>query len=161
LHWPYWYVGIFGWHYVFEAAPVWCLVVALALRAAGQAWWLARRDLLFVWTAGLIGLAWAGCDFASDENGATRLQQGIGVIRHPRRQQGAFQAWIAQTVTPPALVLVDQPHDGPQVDYVVNHAGLTAPVLLGRYRAGITDPVTMAHDFPRQQVYVANPERGT
>jgi hypothetical protein len=38
VHIPYWFEGIMGWHYVFESAPLWLLLVAEATRRLCSAW---------------------------------------------------------------------------------------------------------------------------
>lgn len=160
IHWPYWYAGIFGWHYVFEAAPLWCLLAGCYAARCLRDWHRWRRGVLAWWSLGLIGLAWCGLYAPLGEEGTSRWTKGINVLAYPRRQHGEFVRWIEAAIPErPALVLIEGPHDGQQLDYVVNHAGLTSPLLFGRFRAGQTDAAVVAARFPERAVYRCDPER--
>ncbi|HET6422618.1 MAG TPA: hypothetical protein VFG20_02980, partial [Planctomycetaceae bacterium] len=106
------------------------------------------------WAAGLLVIAWLGMYVDAGEAWAARWQKGVGVIAYPRRQHALFQAALQRDVTRrPALVLVDGPHDGQQLDYVTNHAGLNAPVIIGRDRRGPASWEEIAAAFPRRSLY--------
>ncbi len=154
FHWPYWYVGIFGWHYVFETAPVWCLLLAYVGRSLQQTWTAQRRVLLPIWAAGLLVIAWIGMYVDAGEAWGSRWKSGIGVMAYPRHQYAAFHEVLRRDVTDlPALVLVDGSHDGQQLDFVTNHAGLSRPLILGRYRAGKVDWQAISSAFPTRHLY--------
>ncbi len=160
IHWPYWYAGIFGWHYVFEAAPLWCLLAGCHFARCVLDWSRWRRGVLTWWTLGLFLLAWSGMYLTLADTWTARWVKGVNVLVFPRRQQGDFRRWIEQAVPErPALVLVEGPHDGQQLDFVTNHAGLTAPLLFGRLRAGQTDARAVAARFPERAVYRCDPEQ--
>ncbi len=153
FHWPYWYAGIFGWHYVYETGPLWCLLLAYVGRCLQLTWSAQRRDLMPIWAAGFLGLAWWGMYVDAGEAWTSRWTKSIAVVAFPRQQHASFLADLQRDVTErPALVLVDGPHDGQQLDFVTNHAGLTAPLLLGRYRAR-TDLEAIATAFPARHLY--------
>ncbi len=154
FHWPYWYVGIFGWHYVFESAPLWCLLLAYVGRCLQQTWTAQQRDLLPIWSAGFLAIAWIGMYVDAGDAWTSRWKKGISVMAYPRQQYAAFQEVLRREVTErPALVLIDGPHDGQQLDFVINHAGLTAPVLLGRFREGQTAVAAIAIAYPDRKLY--------
>jgi hypothetical protein len=89
------------------------------------------------------------------ETWPARWMNGVASIRYPRRQHAEFRRWLKQRIgDEPALVLVDAGSMNPHLDLVVNDAGLTGPLLLGRYRPGVTDPAEIARDFPDRTVYV-------
>ncbi|HET6424934.1 MAG TPA: glycosyltransferase family 39 protein, partial [Planctomycetaceae bacterium] len=92
LHWPYWYAGIFGWHYVYETAPLWCLLLGYAGRCLQQTWTAEGRTWMPLWAAGLLVIAWLGMYVDAGEAWAARWQKGVGVIAYPRRQHALFQA---------------------------------------------------------------------
>lgn len=153
-HWPYWYAGIFGWHYVYETAPLCCLLLAYIGRCLQRTWTLQDRVLLPFWAAGFLGLAWLGMYVDAGEAWASRWQKAIGVIAFPRQQYAGFREILRRDVTQlPALVLVDGPHDGQQLDFVTNQAGLHAAVLLGRLRDGQTDLSAIAAAYPQRHLY--------
>jgi hypothetical protein len=155
FHWPYWYAGIMGWHYVFETAPLWCLLFGLVSSQLIGQWWADRRVLLPVWWCGLLVIAWAGMYLPLSETWPARWMNGVASIRYPRRQHAEFRRWVTQRIgEEPALVLVDATSMNPHLDLVVNDAGLAGPLLVGRYRPGQTDLAEVAAAFPDRAVYL-------
>ncbi|MBC8117537.1 MAG: glycosyltransferase family 39 protein [Candidatus Saccharimonas sp.] len=161
VHVPYWYVGIMGWHYVFESAPLWCLLLAAATRSLFAAWTDTRHSGLKIWWLCLIGLSLAGSYFGLAGLWQPRIERGINTIAHPRRQQAEVRRWIEASVTErPALVLIDQHEtEASHLDFITNEPGLASAILLARLRAGVTDLSEIARDFPDRSVYVASPHR--
>ncbi len=161
VHVPYWYVGIMGWHYVFESAPLWCLLLAAATQSLFAAWTTARRGGLKIWWLCLIGLSLAGSYFGPAGLWRPRIEDGIGSIAHPRQQQAEVRRWIEASVDErPALVLIDQHEtEASHLDFVTNDPGLTSEILLAHLRLGETDLAAITRDFPDRSVYVASPHR--
>lgn len=158
IHWPYWYVGIMGWHYVFETAPLWCLLLGHAARRLRTGWMAAQRPALWGWFCVLLPLAWSGMYATMSEDWSARWMRGCGSIIFPRQEHARFRELVRQVVgTSPALVLIDPTASNPHLDLVVNDAGLDAPVLYGRFRPGQTDLPAVIEAFPDRLVYVARP----
>lgn len=165
IHVPYWYSGIMGWHYVFETAPLWCLVLGLVTHHFCSEWRIAGRWLMSTWWAVLL-LVSLGADFlpnsvmSSMTSKPARVYTGIGSIRHPRRQYAEFDRWLdSNAIRRPALVLIEFDPDDQHVDYVVNTPGLNASILRGRFRPGISDLNAIVRDFPDRYVYLCQPSR--
>lgn len=160
-HVPYWYVGIMGWHYVFETAPLWCLLLAAATQRLFAEWTHSRRNGLKLWWFGLLALSLAGNYTAPTGGWKPRIFRGINALAHPRRQQSETRRWIEATVKErPALVLVDQSEtEASHLDFVTNEPGLSGDILLGRIPRRDTDLSAIARDFPNRSVFVANPKR--
>jgi hypothetical protein len=158
-HWPYWYVGIMGWHYVYETVALWMLLWA---DFAAKFWSSAvkgRQWSRCVWLLGLPWLAWSGMYLSLGEEWPARWERGVGSMQFPRQQQAAFREWVAENVgDQPALVLIDPTGSNPHLDYVVNHAGLTDAIWYGRYRPGQTDLREIIAAFPERQVYLVEPD---
>jgi hypothetical protein len=151
LHAPYWYVGIMGWHYVFESVLLWCLIVGGATALLTADW--QRRGIrgLSMWWCGLLMLSVTA-------NFQYRIRDGIGALRYPRQRHADLRHWIEARVDQrPALVLIEQ--NDPHLDLVVNEPGLSADLLLGRYRPGKTDVKQIRRDFPDRSLYVTCPDR--
>ena len=161
VHVPYWYVGIMGWHYVFESAPLWCLLLAAATRSLFDGWSHSRHGGLKIWWLGLIGLSLVGSYFGPAGVWRPRIEDGIGSLAHPRRQQAEVRRWIeASVMDRPALVLVNQHEtEASHLDFVTNDPGLATEILLARLRGGEADLAAIARDFPSRSVYVASPHR--
>ena len=163
VHVPYWYVGIMGWHYVFESAPLWCLLLAAVTQSLFAGWTHSRHSGLKTWWLGLIGLSLIGSYFGPAGLWQPRIEDGIGSLAHPRRQQAEVRRWIEASVSErPALVLLDQHEtEASHLDFVTNDPGLTSEILLGRLRTDATDLSAIVRDFPDRSIYVANPHRKT
>jgi hypothetical protein len=161
FHWFYWYAGIMGWHYVFETAPLWCLLCGQMLDLLWRQWRSEGRAVLPVWCCGLLALAWGGmyCDLSDDW--PARWRRSWLAIEHPRQQHAGFRRWASQAaIDGPALVLVDHSGLGSHLDFVINSPGLTGPLLIGRYRPGQTDVAQIVRDFPDRRVFLCRPARG-
>ncbi len=160
-HVPYWYVGIMGWHYVFETAPLWCLLLAIATQRLFAEWTHSRRNGLKLWWFGLLALSLAGNYMAPTGGWKPRIFRGINALVHPRRQQYETRRWIEATVKErPALVLVDQSEtEASHLDFVTNDPGLAGDILFGRMPPRDTDLSSIARDFPNRSVFVINPKR--
>lgn len=163
VHVPYWYVGIMGWHYVFESAPLWCLLLGMVTQCLFVNWSHSRHVGLKVWWLGLIGLSLAGSYVAPTGLWRPRIEDGIGSLAHPRRQQAEVRRWIEASVSErPALVLLDQTEtEASHLDFVTNDPGLTSEIILGRLRTNETELSAIVRDFPDRSVYVASPHRKT
>ena len=154
IHIPYWYVGIMGWHYVFETAPLLCLAMGLGSDLLLREWAYKERWLMPTWWAILFVISLAGDYLPLPGINPPRISLGIGSIHFPRQRYAGFNAWLEESVTiRPALVLIENDPD-PHVDYIDNLPGLKAPVLRGRYRPGKTDLDQIAKDFPDRAIYL-------
>ena len=158
IHIPYWYSGILGWHYVYESAPLWLLLLAgLSIRCADD--WRRRGCPALPWWWGAIVLvsAW-GTSFGLPGVCDSRLEKGLGSLIYPKQKHAEFRAMVESRATErPALVLVAPDPEDTHLDYVVNLPGLSADVLLGRYRPGQTDLDAVVRDFPDRTVYLCRP----
>ncbi|WP_397570372.1 ArnT family glycosyltransferase [Schlesneria sp. T3-172] len=167
IHIPYWYVGIMGWHYVFESVLGWCLILGAVTDVLCRQWSVMGRWLLPSWwkaflcvsiLAVYVPLGWIGLPASS----APRVAAGIASIRFPRRQYAEFNRWLDRGVQErPALVLIETDPDNQHVDYVVNSPGLTDPILRGRFRSKSSDVRQIQADFPDRTIYLCDPKRQT
>lgn len=151
LHAPYWYVGIMGWHYVFESVLLWCLIVGGATCLLTSDWQRRGINGLSMWWYALLMVS-------VTVNFQYRIHDGIGSLRYPRQRHAELRQWIEARVDQrPALVLIEQ--NDPHLDLVVNEPGLSNGLLLGRYRPGKTDLKQIRQDFPERSLYVTCPDR--
>lgn len=159
VHWAYWYVGIMGWHYVYETTAAWGLLFAFHGARLVEGTSPHGRIWRGVWLAGMLGLAYAGIYGTFGEAWPSRWREGISTLAYPRRQHAAFEAWVMELVGEgPALVLIDPTGSNPHLDYVVNDAGLSNRILYGRYRPGRTDLAAVVAAFPDRRVFLVQPD---
>lgn len=161
IHWPYWYVGIMGWHYIFESAPLWCLLLGHATTRLFDRWVSDGLGWLRGWW--LIGpvLAWSSMYVTIPDVWQARRDRGMDSIAFPRKEHANFRQRVSEIVGPePALVLIDPAGGNSHLDLVVNDAGLNGHILYGRYRPGKTDLQKVVVAFPHRRVYLASPSTG-
>jgi len=167
FHVPYWYVGIMGWHYVFESAPLWCLLLGLATDLLFKDCRRRGKPAFAYWWSGFLALSLAGAYLIPvPETGVpavrwrSRFERGLSTLAYPRRQHAEFRRWLDEHVKRPALVLLEQQQTvNSHLDLMVNEPGLQSDLLLGRYTPGQTDLAQIRSDFPDRNVYLAVPEQ--
>lgn len=167
VHVPYWYDGIFHWHYVFESSVFWCLIAAAAtqlliaeFRVRGRPWmtgWVVMLLVVSVTTNNVAGPPFLG---------VSRLSVGINQLAFSRVRYFNFQQLVQRRVQEyPALVLVRHDESDRHIDYVSNHPSLTGPLLIGRVPADAltTEEQTVelaAEVFPDRSLYVFDAQSG-
>lgn len=167
VHIPYWYDGIFHWHYVFESGVLWCLIVAAAAHLLVICFENADRPWMTTWVGLLLVASVVTNNVAIPPfQGVSRLDVGISQLAFSRVRYFQFQQLLTQQVTQlPALVLVRHDPADRHIDYVTNHPSLTEPLLIGRLPADATtseeDTTTMAAEaFPDRSLYVFDAATG-
>lgn len=137
VHVPYWYDGIFHWHYVFESGVLWCLVAAASLKWLIAAFDALERPWMVAWVCLLLAASVMTNNVALPPFlNVSRLSVGINQLAFARVRYFNFQQLLEQRVTPlPALVLVRHDESDRHIDYVSNPPSLRAPVLIGRLPA--------------------------
>jgi hypothetical protein len=162
VHVPYWFVGIMGWHYVLETAPLLLLLFALTSRELAAAWAASGRIVMPIWWAALLASVvvtnWIPFDpFWSD----ARVDSGVAEVAFARLRYEGFQRMLDQLVTRrPALVLIQGDPADRSIDYVFNDPALDAPVLRGRYRPRKTDLAKARAAFPARTLYLFDVKSG-
>jgi hypothetical protein len=156
VHVPYWFVGIMGWHYVFETAPLLLLLFAVTSRELAAVWTATGRIVMPIWWAALLASAvvtnWIPFDPFWSES---RVDGGVEEVAFARLHYEGFQRTLDQFVTRrPALVLIEGDPADRSIDYVVNDPQLNGPILRGRYRPGKTDLAVVRAAFPDRTLYL-------
>ncbi|MFT4559418.1 MAG: hypothetical protein ACI92S_004808, partial [Planctomycetaceae bacterium] len=167
VHIPYWYDGIFHWHYVFESGILWCLVAAAASQLLVTCFANAERPWMAAWVGLLLVASVVTNNVAIPPfQGVSRLDVGISQLAFSRVRYFQFQQLLSQRVTElPALVLVRHDPADRHIDYVTNHPSLTEPLLIGRLPADATtseeETATMAAEaFPDRAHFVFDAATG-
>ena len=162
VHVPYWFVGIMGWHYVFETAPLLLLLFAITSRELAGVWTASGRVAMPIWWAAFIASAvvtnWIAFDPFWSE---ARIDGGVEEVAFARLRYEGFQRMLDQLVARrPALVLIQGDPADRSLDYVYNDPTLDAPLLRGRYRPGKTGPAAVRAAFPDRTLYLFDAKSG-
>jgi hypothetical protein len=154
VHVPYWFVGIMGWHYVFESAPLLLLLFALTTRELFAHWRAAGRFVMPAWWGVLVASAVLTNWVAFDPFWSTsRIESGIEEVAFSRLRYEAFRQVMDRALHKPALLLIKGDPDDRSIDYVYNDPDLSAPILRGRYRPD-TDLAKVRAAFPNRSLYL-------
>ena len=167
VHVPYWFDGIFHWHYVFESGVLWCLVAAAAVQLLITRFKESERPWMTIWVGLLLAVSVATNNLAMPPFlGVSRLEIGINQIAFSRNRYFSFQQRLKQQITQlPALVLVRHDPTDRHIDYVTNHPSLDTPLLIGRLpadaRTSEEDTVRLAVEaFPDRSLFVFDAKTG-
>lgn len=161
-HVPYWFTGMFDWHYVFESGPLWCLMVAAVADTLGRSWLAADRPRMPIWWALLIG----GTVFINHIEAipfwySSKLQAGVEQIAFSRLKYQAFDELLKREVRQrPALVLIEADPSDRHIDYVVNDPNLSADILRGRYPVSDWPIERISAEFPNRHIYLYQAKTG-
>ncbi len=162
VHVPYWFVGMFHWHYVFETGPLWCLLLAAATNTLSRAWLAAERPRMPVWCALLIASAvtvnlidvppfWY----------PSKLQAIVEQVAYSRLKYQAFDELLQREVRQrPALVLIVGDPADRHIDYVVNEPSLSSEILRGRYPVAGWPLERIVAEFPDRAIYLFQAKTG-
>lgn len=154
VHVPYWFVGIMGWHYVFETAPLLLLLFALTTRELFAHWRTTGCFVMPAWWGVLVASAvltnWVAFDpFWS----FSRIDGGVEEVAFSRLKYEAFDQAMQPRLHKPALLLIKGDPADRSIDYVYNDPDLSAPILRGRFRPD-TDLTKVRAAFPNRSLYL-------
>lgn len=132
VHLPYWFEGIMGWHYVFETAPLWCLILGVTTadilqqtRAKGHRalgwWWLAV--VLLSW-----GIQWT----TIPQLWESRLSRGLAELQFSRQAYARFDDQLRLRIHGRGIVFVRSNPADRHIDYIYNTPRLDSEILRAR-----------------------------
>jgi hypothetical protein len=162
VHVPYWFVGMFNWHYVFETGPLWCLVLGATTDTLGRAWLATERPRMVVWWSAVVFSAVAVnlFEFAPLWY-PSKLELAVENVAFSRLRYQAFNELLQREVRDrPALVLIEADPSDRHIDYVVNEPSLSADVLRGRFPVAEWPLERIAAEFPDRALYLFRAKTG-
>ena len=160
VHLPYWFEGIMGWHYVFESAPLWAIVLgvvttdfARSCRETGHGalrWWWAGVLLTSLATAWLtVPPLWPG-----------RMPVGLIELQFPRQKYARFNELLQERVTGRAIVFIRPDPDDRHIDYVYNRPQLDSSILRARAPASEEELQRAIRLFPDRTPWIFDAASG-
>jgi hypothetical protein len=166
MHFPYWYAGIMGWHYVFETAPLLALATGLMVVALWDRWHSQERHVAQHWLLVMLVVAGLGANVSIPGLWTSRRELAYGSIEYPKvRVYQAVDDWLARSLPDePVVVLFDQDPGEIAIDHVTNTPGWQAKIIRGRYLPQVFDATNpeaikqLAAAFPGRSLWYANPK---
>lgn len=159
-HVPYWYDGIMHFHYVFESAPLWCLIFARSAQRVTADWDRWSRPAMKYWLAIVIAAALVPQYVALLPFWQTsRLSAEMRNVAFSRLRYAEFNRAVqpleaeARADDQPVLILVKRQHDV-HIDYVTNLPPLDRLVLRGRFEPNTMQLEDVQKAFPERRIYL-------
>jgi len=161
-HVPYWYAGIMNWHYVFESAPLWCLLVAGVTVGLWQtALCIGRPSPALAWTGLLLVTPMTSYLEFDPVWSPSRIDLAVGEVGFARARHAEFRERVSRrSGGGEALVLVNPDPTDRHIDFVVNDPMLNARVLVGRYVPKVVPMSRVLKLFPNRRVFVFDAQGG-
>jgi hypothetical protein len=155
---PYWFVGLFDFHYVFESTAAWALVAGIAGDSLLRFGTMTGRRLVPGWLM-LVAVAAVSRNLISlDVTGPSLLSAGIRQIEPMRIRHALFLRLVEENVQErPAVVYVPDPPIDLHVDFVINDPDLDGDVLFARLR----NPAELEIPFRGRAKYLLDERRWT
>lgn len=161
VHVPYWFVGIMNWHYVFESAILWLLLLSIITGGLVRKWICARKPWMPLWWAGLILISVLPNWVSVAPSQPSRVDAAVSEVAFARLRYARFREFIREQISAPrALVLIEHDPADVSLDYVNNDPGFDADILLGRFRPGETDVDRVLELFPDRACYLFRVKTG-
>lgn len=162
VHVPYWFDGIFHFHYVFETLPLWLLFLSAGGTLAGAEWRRQGRLWISRWCVLAVAIS-VGMNFTVEQGlwGAP-FRDGSSQLLFARQQYQGFRSRLQREVTRrPALVLVEADPADRHIDYVVNDPPLVGEMLIGRYLPERFSTGEIESAWPGRALYLYRVRQGT
>ena len=132
VHLPYWFEGIMGWHYVFESAPLWAIVLGVVTTDFARQCRETGHGALRWWWGGVLLTSLATAWFTVSPLWPGRLPVGLTEVRFSRNKYADLANHLQEQIKGRAIVFIRPDPSDRHIDYVYNTPRLDAPILRAR-----------------------------
>ncbi len=139
VHLPYWFEGIMGWHYVFESAPLWAIVLGVVTADFAKTCRETGHGALRGWWAGVLLTSLATGWLTVPPLWPGRMPVGLAELHYPRQKYADFNALLEQRIEGRAIVFIRPDPSDRHIDYVYNRPPLDSSILRARAPATEAD----------------------
>ncbi|RLS52011.1 MAG: hypothetical protein DWH91_17645 [Planctomycetota bacterium] len=161
VHFPYWFEGILGWHYVFESAPLLAVLIGVVTADLFRISHEARRPLLKWWWCGVLLMLCLSSWTTFPPIWRGRFPVGRAELNFTREKYERFNEWLRDAISEPAIVFIQSDPADRHFDLVINSPSLDAPLLRAhaplRMGPEWPDPESALHQaaalFPNRSVW--------
>lgn len=130
VHVPYWFDGIFHWHYVFETAPLWILLLAKTLEQCVQLFVFWNRPQLVLVLLLFPGFGLFSSYVSFEPLWSANYWAAMGQVEFTQSQFDALdQAIHKERGNHRAVVVITSDPEDVHTDFVINHPRLQNDVL--------------------------------
>jgi len=132
VHLPYWFEGIMGWHYVFESAPLWAIVLGVVTTDLARQCRETGHGGLRWWWGGVLLTSFATAWFTVPPLWPGRLPMGLAEIRYARDKYARVAVQLHQQITDRSILFIRPDPADRHIDFVDNTPRLDAAILRAR-----------------------------
>ena len=154
FHFFYWFVGIFEYHYVYEAGPLDLILMGFTTAQLFQLSESYRRPALRSWWGVILAVGAMTSLTSLDPLWTSWLSQGISQMEFARRQHEELNVILDDQTQKPAVVIIRQKPDDLHLDYIVNSPSLDSPIIRVRYLPEKFLPEKVSELFPDRSIYL-------
>ena len=148
VHLPYWFEGIMGWHYVFESAPLWAIVLGVVTADFAKSCRETGHGPLRWWWGGVLLTALATTWLTVPPLWRGRIPVGLVELQFPRLKYARFNQQLDERIHSRAIVFIQSDPADRHIDYVYNRPQLDSSILLARAPAKAADLQRAVRLFP-------------
>ncbi len=160
VHLPYWFEGIMGWHYVFESAPLWAIVLGVVTTTFAKSCREAGHGALRWWWAGVLLTSLATTWLTVPPLWRGRLSVGLAELQFPRQKYADFNQRLSEQVHGRAIVFIQPDPSDRHIDYVYNRPLLNSSILRAHAPATEADLQRAIRLFPDRTPWLYNASSG-
>ncbi len=160
VHLPYWFEGIMGWHYVFESAPLWAVVLGVVTADIFRSARESRQSALRWWWVGVLSISLATSWLTVTPLWRGRMPVGLAELRYPRQKYQQFQQLLDSTMEGPAIVFIRSDPADRHFDLVTNGSRLDAEILRARAPSNPAEMERAMALFPNRSKWIYNAASG-
>ncbi len=154
VHLPYWFEGIMGWHYVFESAPLWAIVLGVVTADFAQSCRETGHRALRWWWAGVLLTSLATAWLTVPPLWPGRMPVGLIELRYPRQKYARFNELQQERVTGRAIIFIRPDPADRHIDYVYNRPPLDSSILRARAPASEEELQRAIRFFPARTPWI-------
>ncbi len=154
VHLPYWFEGIMGWHYVFESAPLWAIVLGVVSADFAQRCRETGHVALRWWWGGVLLTSLAISWVTVPPLWPGRVVMGLAELRFPRQKYDRFDQLLMERIHGRAIVFIRPDPVDRHIDYIVNRPQLDAVLLRARAPETEAELQRAIHLFPDREPWL-------
>ena len=148
VHLPYWFEGIMGWHYVFESAPLWAIVLGVVTADFAKSCRETGHGALRWWWGGVLLTALATTWLTVPPLWRGRIPIGLVELQFPRLKYARFNRQLEEHIHSRAIVFIQPDPADRHIDYVYNRPQLDSSILRAHAPAKAADLQRAVRLFP-------------
>ncbi|QDV18632.1 hypothetical protein Pan153_32920 [Gimesia panareensis] len=154
-YFPYWFSGVFGWHYVFETLFLWLILLEVVVDQTCRFTSATRFSWLSIWWCFFIVNCLIHCTFSSEIN--CPQNRALEILSYSAYRYEKFHSLIDYSaIHHPAIVIVKTTPSDLHQEYIINDPDLKGDPLFVRDVKQTVSISAIQNQWPDRWIYVAD-----